>query len=316
MKAKIITISMSVLLIIGCSNSPKMQQKADNTLIDSTTARFLMPEELPAKALDEIRNAITASDTLTDEFLFQVIDDWMALKETKLGSVIEGMMQKSESYHGIYTYSYEWVSQDSVDQCFLEYLRKKDASTEKMDSVKFREVLNDIEEYVGNNPPMTQTDMNAWAHVEMVGERNYMIGMYKELLRKTKDPDLHKAYFSDFVAWREMSFAVNERHAGGYSMYPLEIASYKSEMMRLRSNLLREEAALLLSGKPCLWDSKQHPINWEKGDADLLRPWYDLRMARSKDFKDKQYAEAFRTMTEKIAYIYLQKNQFDIVCGY
>jgi hypothetical protein len=157
----------------------------------------------------------------------------------------------------------------------------------------------------------SQMDLNSAAHVEMNMETLKTIGTYKDMVALCNDKVLSRAYFMDYADWIDLFNGVVIRQEGGYSMFPLEANDFGSRMMQLRYRLLQEEMALKRGGESCLWDVKTNKINWSEENADLVRIWYDHRMGFVDAISDKRVADNFKAMTEKIAYLFLNKVKFN-----
>ena len=262
-----------------------------------------MLEDLPEDALKEIRHSIATSDTLTDVFFFQVRDREDSINPAAF-KLMERMMQASFNYEGRYAYAYEWACQDTVATVFLEYLRKKDSSVTAMDSLLFRKVTNEIDRIVEYYYCGSQAAMNTASFIDMNMECYRAIGTYKDLMALTTDKQLRKAYFNDYIEWIDLFAAMDKRHEGAYSAYPLVINAFGAEIMSFRTKMLYEEMEFLRSGRPCTWDASKHIVDWDAEDADLLRPWYEKRMLYCDGISDRRFANSYRLMTDKIAYTY------------
>ena len=299
-------IFLSIALLMGCYAQPKQDETKSQS--GDPSDRYLMLDELPDTALAHIRQAITDADTLTEHFVFQD-EEWQE-GNPKIYPIMEYAMQRSFNYEGPYVYAYEWACQDSVANHFLNYLRDKGEKVAKMDSTHFQRVIDEIDCYTEPFAEGPQMWMNAVSHIDMNMHSYKTIGTYKDMVALCEDKDLRKAYFMDYADWIDLFSAVVDRQEGGYSMFPLEVNGFGEDMMKFRSALLMEEMDLKRSGTPCAWDAKAHAIDWKAENGDLLKPWYDRRMQEASQIKDEKFAQAFKAMTDKIAYLFLKNIHF------
>lgn len=310
---------LSLLLVMLASCGKKAELTALTALtksIESTEEsvdsldKYLMLEELSDEAIADIREAIHTADTLTDVFYFQ--GSWEDSINPKAFQLMERVMQRSFNYDGLYVYAHEWACQDTVASYFLDYMRQNiDSTVTMMDSVVFNRVLMDIDPILQRyGASVVQPDINSAAFIGMNMATLKSIGAYKDMTAMCKEQDLRRAYFMDYADWIDAFAAVNEHNQGDYSMYPLEINNYGEQMMNLRYDMLQQEMEQIRIGQTCIWPSEKFPIDWGKDDAELLRPWYDRRMAWVRAHQNHPQAENFRLMTEKIVYMLLNSISF------
>lgn len=280
-------------------------------MMNASLSSYLMVDELPDSSVYKIRLAIATADTLTDVFFFQN-GGWEDSINPRAFRLMERAIQRSFNYQGPFVYAHEWACHDTVSRYFCDYLREKSINVDKIDSLLFQDVMNDIDFILDHYDVGSQADMNTVAFVNMNMNCYKTIGTYKDVMDACNDNNLKKAYFMDYADWIDLFSAINERHQGNYSMYPMEINSYGAEMMKFRYNMLQEEIKMLKNGKVIPWDLPKHPINWEKTeDAELLRPWYNRRMQNADKLKDEKLSGVFKQMTDKIAYHFLDNMQFE-----
>lgn len=331
---KVLFVFSLAIVMGGCGNQKETEtQDADNDdKLEQTSGQEAVGSEdeqaekctqdysramlgdLSKDDLNKIRRSIAESVNMTDVFHFQN-GGWEDSIDPAAFKVMERMMQCSFNYSGRHVYAHEWASQDTVTKVFRDYLKRKGKTLPAADSVRFRMVFDDIYNVLGHYGAGTQADMNTVAFVLMNEACYETIGAYKDLSTLTDDKQLKRALFNDYIEWIDLFASVNERHQDRYSMYPMEINYFGSEMMKLRRDLLREEMELLRSRRPCQWDSVKHPIDWEAEDADLLRPWYDERLRWCERLGNHPYAGSFRLMTYKVAHLFL-KQTFSIVTSF
>ncbi len=274
---------------------------------------YTMPQELSEADLKDIRQGIRTADNLKDVFLFQRNPKPLQEINPKAYRLMEKVMQRSVNYKGDKVYAHEWICEDTVRRYMLEYLQAKNPSITKMDAIGFQKVMNDIKKILEPYNDGTEVEMNDVAFVEMNFSAYLAIRTYKELISLNNDTALTRAYFHDYAYWIDLFNATNNYFEAGYLMYSYEINTYGDEMLRFRATMLREEMALLRNGSKCDWDTEAHPIDWSVKEAVLLRPWYDQRMEQSKHLSDRRFAEAFKKMTDKIAFLYLQDYRFSVI---
>lgn len=326
MKTKgLITVTVFALVLWNCSgqNEKKVQEKklTDEELLtneNDDTGELpvydrTMLENLSEEALEEIKQSIATSDTLNNIFLFQQegYDDCISKEAYK---VMERMMQTrvDDNYEGKYFYARNWACQDTVAAIFLKYLRHKDPSITKLDSVQFQRVVNDFSPLMDYCHERSQGMINTATFINETIEQYRTIGAYKEILKYTDDSLLHRAYFNDYIEWEKILAAMDKRHHGDYRMYAMVINAFGSEMMWLRTTMLYEELALLRNRQPCTWNVTENVIDWNTEDADLLRPWFEQRLSYCDSIADRQFADSYRLMTEKIVYTYLNTISFGL----
>ena len=129
-------------------------------------------------------------------------------------------------------------------------------------------------------------------------------------LKNFSDIRMWKVYMKDYELWKELYYSVILRHIDECKQFDYEIGRYAKEMMELRMQLLDEEVKLLSTGSRCRWVPDNHPTDWSIKDADLLRPWVDMRLQWTFEPQDKRQEYTLRRMTSKIAYTYLTKSGF------
>ena len=302
MKAKrqAILLTLCIALMAACNVEKKPDGSTDNM------DRYMMLEELPDTAIEYIRQSIAAADTLDSVFLYQEV--WDDPVNPEAFRLMDRTMRLSFNYEGKYTTAYEWAAQDTAKLYFLNYLQAKGKKVTEMDSVLFRQVVEEFHPILKHYYAGSQADMNAASHVELNFDCLMMIGTYKDMVALCEDKDLRKAYTMDYADWLELYKIVIENQKGGYSMFPLLANGFGSEMMMLRTELLREEMAMKREGKPILWEEKA--IDWKAENGAWLHTWYDHRMEWADKIADKEFAKAFKAMTNKVACLFL-KLQFD-----
>ncbi len=314
---------LAMIMMVGCKGkTDKVEQTAENSVTDSlqknlspgelpdSLQKYLMPEELSDTAIAHIRQSITTADTLMGQTSFYKEEMDAQFSKTAY-QLMERMMVKSSNYDGIYVYAHEWACQDTVAHYFMNYLNHRGAALQKMDSLQYRKIMDVFGPILDDFRGGSQMDLNSAAHVEMNMETLKTIGTYKDMVALCNDKVLSRAYFMDYADWIDLFNGVVIRQEGGYSMFPLEANDFGSRMMQLRYRLLQEEMALKRGGESCLWDVKTNKINWSEENADLVRIWHDHRMGFVDAISDKRVADNFKAMTEKIAYLFLNKVKFN-----
>lgn len=295
-----IIITFVIMNVISCNYETK----------ESQLSKYMMLDELPDSSVENIRHAIATADTLTEVFSFQN-GGWEDSINPRAFKIMEKAMQRSFNYEGPFVYAYEWACHDTVSSYFCEYIREKSINVDKMDSILFQKVLNEIDTILCYYGEGSQTDMNTVSFIDMNMNCYKTIEAYKDIIDICKDTNHKKMFFMDYADWIDFFSAINERHQGDYSMYPLEINSFGSEMMKFRYDMLQEEIEMMRGSKGVTWEPSEHIIDWENAeDADLLLSWYNRRMQYADKMKDEKFSKAFRLMTDKIAYRFLNTLQF------
>lgn len=292
-----------IAFMAGCTVNPRVAPQTEEEKEADSLKRYLMLEEIPDSAIENIRNAIATADTLTEEYDYRSEDEDIKF-DKKAFELMKRAMMKTGNYEGPYIHAYHWACEDTVKGYFLDYLNRKGVRVKVLDSLHFQKAVDTFEPILENYCASAQYEINTAAYIHKTMQMLKAIGTYKEIASCSKDTVLAKAYFVDYALWDELIKGVCGRNEGGYSMYGLEVNSYGEEMLKLRYNLLQEELALLRSGKPCRWDASAHKPDWSASDSDLLRVWYDKRMEYANKISDKAFAENFRIMTEKAAFLF------------
>jgi len=299
-KRQAILLVLCIALMVACN----VEKKSDGSTVNMD--KYMMIEELPDTAIEHIRQSIAAADTLDSAFLYQEV--WDDPINPEAFRLMDRTMRLSFNYDGRYTHAYEWAAQDTAKLYFLNYLQAKGKKVTEMDSVLFRQVVEEFHPILKHFYAGSQAEMNAASHLELNFDCLKMIGAYKDMVALCEDNDLRKAYFMDYGDWLELHSTVLNHQEGGYSMFPLLANGFGSEMMMLRTELLREEMAMKREGKPISWEEKA--IDWKAENGAWLLKWYDHRMEWADKIADKEFAKAFKAMTNKVACLFL-KLQFD-----
>ena len=302
MKAKrqIVLLTLCIALMAACN----VEKKSDGNIANMD--KYMMIEELPDSAIEHIRQSIAAADTLDSAFLYQAV--WDNSINPEAFRLMDRTMRLSFNYDGKYTTAYEWAAQDTACLYFLNYLQAKGKKVTEMDSVLFRQVVEEFDPILEQFYAGSQAEMNAASHLEFNFDCFKMIGAYKDMVALCEDKDLRKAYSMDYADWLDLFSTVIEHQEGGYSMFPLLANGFGSEMMMLRTELLREEMAMKREGKPISWED--NAIDWKAENGNWLRTWYNHRMQWADKITDKEFVKAFKTMTNKVACLFL-KLKFD-----
>ena len=280
-------------------------------------ARRMMPQELDDKARQEISLAIASADTADFQYFFTPFEGDGS--DPALYVVMQRVMKVDVTYDGPHFFAHLWACEDAVSSYLQHYWQAKHPEVTTNDTTIYDLILKDLHpilEHYGASE--YQTDMNTVALTEATLTTYKTIATFKDMMALCQHPDTRKAYFLDFALWYDAYLATCDRHYGDYAMWHMETSYYLLEMMNLRRRFLQEEMRLLRTNQPASTsvsvasaDGSTSPIDWDAEDADVLRPWYDLRMAQASNISHDLDSILYRRITDRITSTLLSTLHFN-----
>lgn len=339
------------MLIASCNGRQKLattQAEAEDTLgiadeenfeakpltAQELAARHMMSQELDDKARQEISLAIASADTADLQYFFSPFEGDNT--DPALYAVMQRVMKVDVTYDGPHFFAHLWACEDAVSNYLKKYWQAKHPNVTDNDTTIYNLILKELHpilEHYGSSA--YQSDMNTVALTEATLTTYKTIATFKDMMALCQHPDTRKAYFLDFAFWYDAYLATCDRHYDHYSLWHMETSYYQQEMMNLRRRFLQEEMRLSRSfhakshslhekeqsrhkNQPATTcvpgvsaDGSITHIDWDTEDADLLRPWYDLRMAQAPNISHDLDSTLYRKITDRITSTLLSTLHFN-----
>ena len=229
------------------------------------------------------------SDSVISMFAFS-LQPYPHDADTLLYNVICKMTER-DCYEGSMQAVYKWFWHDAVKKDVDDYLSLKSSGLTLTDSMRYELVMKAICDSVSRIDTYEDCAKNALAHAVATVSVWRMMDKYKEMIRKTGDVRIKRAYLEDCQLWLALLDDAKERLRDSGEHWGVKVNRQHKRLAEFRARMLDEEMAERNTLDSIWnWDEYEHRFLFDNTET-ALEAWYEGRMQSAKGLEG--YSHSF-----------------------